>query len=186
MKKTKRIGFTVIEVTLVLAVAGLIFAIIFTTLPMMQRSARDTQRREDIMSLITSIKKYQENNRGSLPTGGDVNGASYGEGIYDSAGETTWQGFYRDYLKSSFKDPYGEYYSLRIVTCSVNATDAECPETSGLIDETFPYAYNGMDYTILVVQEARCSGTKAIKSSNPRNVAAIYKLEGPEAFCQDM
>ena len=43
-KQTK--GFTIIEVALVLAIAGLIFLIVFIALPALQRSQRDNARRQ--------------------------------------------------------------------------------------------------------------------------------------------
>ena len=39
-------GFTIIEVVLVLAIAGLIFLMVFVALPALQRSQRDTQRKK--------------------------------------------------------------------------------------------------------------------------------------------
>lgn len=45
-KKIQKNGFTIIEVVLVLAVAGLIFLMIFLALPALQRSQRDTQRKK--------------------------------------------------------------------------------------------------------------------------------------------
>lgn len=49
MKKHKLYeGFTIIEVVLVLAIAGLIFLMVFLALPALQRSQRDTQRKNDI------------------------------------------------------------------------------------------------------------------------------------------
>ena len=50
-------GFTIIEVVLVLAIAGLIFIMVFVALPALQRSQRDTGRREDVMNLISEVKK---------------------------------------------------------------------------------------------------------------------------------
>ena len=41
-------GFTIIEVVLVLAIAGLIFLMVFIAFPALQRSQRDTQRRNDL------------------------------------------------------------------------------------------------------------------------------------------
>lgn len=60
-------GFTIIEVVLVLAIAGLIFLIVFLAVPALQRSQRDTQRRTDAGRLLTYLSNYQSNNRGSLP-----------------------------------------------------------------------------------------------------------------------
>ena len=45
LKKNKK-GFTIIEIVLVLAIAGLIFLMIFVALPALQRSQRDTQRKK--------------------------------------------------------------------------------------------------------------------------------------------
>ncbi len=64
-KKTK--GFTIIEVVLVLAIAGLIFLIVFLALPALQRNQRDTQRRSDLGRLVAGWQTYQSNNSNSTP-----------------------------------------------------------------------------------------------------------------------
>ena len=46
--KNKEKGFTIIEVVLVLAIAGLIFLMVFIARPALQRGQRDTQRRDDV------------------------------------------------------------------------------------------------------------------------------------------
>lgn len=65
--QTKK-GFTIIEVVLVLAIAGLIFLMVFIALPQLQRSQRDGQRKEDLSRINTQINSYQSNNRGGIPT----------------------------------------------------------------------------------------------------------------------
>ncbi len=65
-KKAK--GFTIIEVVLVLAIAGLIFLMVFLALPALQRSQRDGQRKSDLSRAQTAINNYQSNNKGALPT----------------------------------------------------------------------------------------------------------------------
>ncbi|MBQ6461211.1 type II secretion system protein [Candidatus Saccharibacteria bacterium] len=60
-------GFTIIEVVLVLAIAGLIFLMVFIALPALQRNQRDTQRRQDYSALASQITTYTTNNNGSLP-----------------------------------------------------------------------------------------------------------------------
>jgi prepilin-type N-terminal cleavage/methylation domain-containing protein len=64
----KEKGFTIIEVVLVLAIAGLIFLMVFIALPALQRSQRDTQRRNDVARVLTQVTSYVNNNRGSIPT----------------------------------------------------------------------------------------------------------------------
>ncbi len=70
MTNTKKQGFTLIEVVLVLAIAGLIFLIVFLALPALQRSQRDTQRKNDVSRLMSQIANFQSNNQGALPISG--------------------------------------------------------------------------------------------------------------------
>lgn len=51
-------GFTIIEVVLVLAIAGLIFVMIFIALPSLQRSQRDTARKKDIDRFLAAIQSH--------------------------------------------------------------------------------------------------------------------------------
>lgn len=61
-------GFTIIEVVLVLAIAGLIFLMVFLALPALQKGQRDTQRREDLSRISTQITSFSSNARGKIPT----------------------------------------------------------------------------------------------------------------------
>ena len=60
-------GFTIIEVVLVLAIAGLIFLMVFLAWPALQRSQRDTQRRSDVTRFVSQVNSYATNNKGSIP-----------------------------------------------------------------------------------------------------------------------
>lgn len=61
-------GFTIIEVVLVLAIAGLIFLMIFLGLPALQRSQRNTARKQDYSKIASAIQTYKANNKGEFPT----------------------------------------------------------------------------------------------------------------------
>ena len=63
--KTK--GFTIIEVVLVLAIAGLIFLMVFLALPALQRSQRDTQRKDDLSRLVSAATAFRSNQGGTSP-----------------------------------------------------------------------------------------------------------------------
>lgn len=63
----KQKGFTIIEVVLVLAIAGLIFLMVFIALPALQRNQRDTQRRNDASTFLSQLQSYTTNNRGGVP-----------------------------------------------------------------------------------------------------------------------
>ena len=68
MVENKQKGFTIIEVVLVLAIAGLIFMIVFLAVPALQRSRRDTQRRSDAARFTAQLEQYAANKNGSYPT----------------------------------------------------------------------------------------------------------------------
>lgn len=60
-------GFTIIEVVLVLAIAGLIFLMIFIAWPALQRSQRDTGRKNDVDVVAAALGAFRGNNRGKNP-----------------------------------------------------------------------------------------------------------------------
>jgi prepilin-type N-terminal cleavage/methylation domain-containing protein len=60
-------GFTIIEVLIVLAIAGLIMLIVFLAVPALQRNARNTSRKSDASSLASALAEYINNNDGQLP-----------------------------------------------------------------------------------------------------------------------
>ena len=67
LKKNNDQGFTIIEVMIVLAIAGLILLIVFLAVPALQRSARNTQRKNDVASLSGGVANYISNNNGGIP-----------------------------------------------------------------------------------------------------------------------
>lgn len=60
---TKQRGFTLIEVILVLAIAALIFLMIFVALPALQASQRDTARKNDAGIVSSAVTKYTSSER---------------------------------------------------------------------------------------------------------------------------
>jgi len=67
-KNRKQEGFTIIEVLIVLAIAGLILLIVFLAVPALQRNARNTGIRTDAGNLLSGVNEYVANNSGVLPT----------------------------------------------------------------------------------------------------------------------
>lgn len=59
-------GFTIIEVVLVLAIAALIFLMIFIALPALQRNQRDTARKNDVGVVISAVTNFTSNEKRSL------------------------------------------------------------------------------------------------------------------------
>ncbi len=67
--KKRSQGFTIIEVLIVLAIAGLIILIVFLAVPALQRNNRNTQIRNNAGSVLGGVNEFVSNNNGQLPTG---------------------------------------------------------------------------------------------------------------------
>lgn len=61
-------GFTIIEVVLVLAIAGLIFLMVFVALPALQAGQRDTARKNDASAVSAAVNTFASGNKGAFPT----------------------------------------------------------------------------------------------------------------------
>ena len=94
---TNKHGFTIIEVVLVLAIAGLIFLMVFVALPALQRSQRDTQRRNDMARMATALTNWQTNHSGALPTTAD-----------------NVTSFRTSYVVDGLNDPDGAAYNIQV------------------------------------------------------------------------
>lgn len=79
LKKDK--GFTIIEVMIVLAIAGLILLIVFLAVPALQRNARNTTIKNDASAISASITEFESNNSGTLPTSFNGNASEQGPTI---------------------------------------------------------------------------------------------------------
>ncbi len=75
-------GFTIIEVLIVLAIAGLILLIVFLAVPALQRNSRNTQRRTEAARLLAVTSEFVNNNGGIVPntTAGVISCSGLGGG----------------------------------------------------------------------------------------------------------
>lgn len=88
LKKNQK-GFTIIEVLIVLAIAGLIVLIVFLAVPSLQRNSRNTQRKNDVSQLLGAVTEFSNNNNGKIPTATADQTTAAGNatlGYYDSVG----------------------------------------------------------------------------------------------------
>lgn len=81
----KQKGFTIIEVVLVLAIAALIFLMVFIALPALQRNQRDTARKEELGKVVSAVTTWQSTHRGASPASTDAEAfAKYVDGTYSN------------------------------------------------------------------------------------------------------
>jgi prepilin-type N-terminal cleavage/methylation domain-containing protein len=154
--KTK--GFTIIEVVLVLAIAGLIFLVVFLALPALQRGQRDSQRKTDLGKFMSQVTSYQSNNQGALP----------------ASTTAAWNTFIGNYLRTGgtpFSDPEGQDYSASVVTTT--APSAKPNPASGNLEVYIGYRCDG----------AATNGVTSV--SGNRNIAVFIKQEQGGVFCQN-
>jgi prepilin-type N-terminal cleavage/methylation domain-containing protein len=118
-QKTNSKGFTIIEVMIVLAIAGLILLIVFLAVPALQRNSRNTQRKTDIADTLAGISDYVSNHNGSLPPD-----------------NTTFQAqlFTNNQVKLGF-------YTGSNVTYSYSATAITLPAPTADVNKAFVYNY---------------------------------------------
>jgi prepilin-type N-terminal cleavage/methylation domain-containing protein len=160
--KSKTQGFTIIEVVLVLAIAGLIFLIVFLALPALQRSQRDSQRKQDLSRFMSQLTSYESNHQGALPGTTAANWNTNLVSAYLTNGGQT------------FNDPStGSSYTLA-VTSTVPAA-ATVPSFS-----PNPGSMN-------VYIGAVCNSTNAsgVAAGSARDVAVLVALEQGGFLCQN-
>jgi len=157
-QKTKRSekGFTIIEVVLVLAIAGLIFLMVFVALPALQRGQRDAQRKSDLTRISVQMTNYLSSTRGVIPSNATQLG-NFVRGYLNGPNSTT--------AGDEYVDPNGNNYTIRYETA---------PTEVGQIGY---YPRSNCDVSAT-------DGIKA--STAPRDFALTIRLENQNApFCLD-
>ena len=146
MKKNNN-GFTIIEVVLVLAIAGLIFLAVFIALPSLQRGQRDNQRRSDAARFASQLQSFATNNNGTMPAN-------------DADAVNTFVNSYLRKVSEGFKDPKsGNNY---VVTMAIGA-----PTTVG----TF-YYYRGGKCSGETIKKG--GGTRTAAIATPLEGSGVY------------
>lgn len=151
-------GFTIIEVVLVLAIAGLIFLMVFLALPALQRNQRDTQRKNDLSRAQSAISNYQTNNRGRVPANLD---AAFISAYLTAGGDT-------------FTDPSGTNY-----TSTTHASGQATGTAQNAAGTNPTFTAGALHYWI----NARCDGENVVSGGGNTKVAIGMKLEGGGTYC---
>ena len=153
--QTNKKGFTIIEVVLVLAIAGLIFLMVFVALPALQRNQRDTQRKNDVGRMVTAITNYYATN-GTMPT---------------TASDLS------SYLDSFNSPSSGTTYVYNIRTISDEASHGVGTTGEG-------ESATKDELTIYTGAEC-ADGSHAKKKVGAANFAVVVDVESGESYCQD-
>jgi prepilin-type N-terminal cleavage/methylation domain-containing protein len=160
IRKHKQKGFTIIEVLIVLAIAGLIMLVVFLAVPALQRNARNTQRSNDVASILGAVNEFTNNNNGLLP---DTATVAAGTLTVSNAATTG---------TNNVTTKLGYYKVAGNVSVSATA-----PGTTG--------ANTSTTSTVIIYTGADCNtiGTQAINGQS-RSIAATYTLEATAKECK--
>lgn len=142
-------GFTIIEVMIVLAIAGVILLMVFLAIPALQRNNRNTQTRNDVASVLGFVSEYASNNNGALP--GSICSASTGE-VQMISGTT-----------GCVASATAKVGNIRPNVTVVGSATVTAPAT-GTLD------------TINVRLGFGCNGN-ALGTASPRSVAALFNVQ---------
>ena len=164
-QELKQKGFTIIEVVLVLAIAALIFLMVFIALPALQRNQRDQARKTFQSKVSSSVTTYQSNKAGNQPTTGAAL-AGYFDGVAATAGNQSSDATFT----AAATDAYAEsQYFVRVTAWATG-------NTTGVANTDVVQVYTG----------AKCNATTdaAIKGT-ARQAAILMKMEnGNTVTCQ--
>ena len=156
--KSNKQGFTIIEVMIVLAIAALILLVVFLAVPALQRSQRNSARKNDAARMSAAAIEYVSNNNGVLPSTGPNC-----DSIKNSAATLS-------------------QYSSLAASCTAAATFAGTPAANTMYLVTL--AANGTAGTattnvMALATKGSCSGNNAVTfdSANSRKMALLYTVE---------
>lgn len=190
-------GFTIIEVVLVLAIAGLIFLMVFLALPALQRSQRDTQRKQDVAMVVTALHNWKANNkgRGYAALGNSRLEENTTQDDYDKENGLTKR---INYVENN---PLNNYVGFRTDNnsnkndssslLSLNTSFIKTFTSSDAIVH-FPNAFFEEKRSIAVVINQGCNNMETLKNGDvtlkdrkPGTAAVIHSLESGGAYCQE-
>ncbi len=129
----KQLGFTVVEVMIVLAVASLILAIVFMAVPQLQRSQRNADRKNIALRLKAELEAFQANKQGVYPFG-QVNNTIRDCKTSLTGSPPTCYDWYSTYVLNKFniKDP-STGVDVGIFYTNVIATPTNSPWVAGKV-----------------------------------------------------
>lgn len=171
-------GFTIIEVMIVLAIAGIIMAIIFLAIPQLQRNARDNGREAAVNRIKAELETYASANTGSYP--------------WSTSQATVWwgnasTGFYGTYINGKVSDSAngqpiwaggdGTAPANFIFKCASTAQGSACGQAGK----------TGSAGNMIIIPGGKCAGSNGSAASSgdayasqanttPSNTTSVYAM----------
>ncbi len=146
-------GFTIIEVMIVLAIAGLIMGIVFVAVPALQRNARTTQRNADAQLIISAVNECLSNKNN----------------VITSCDSTVTAGEISSFLDVTKLKVLDEaFVAAQVVTAANGAAVTTRTLAGAAIDNTWKVSY---------ATKCNNAGDAGTGTTNPREYAILYGVE---------
>ncbi len=160
--KKKDEGFTIIEVMIVLAIAGLILVVVLIAIPQLQRNQRNSARQQMLSRISTELSSFAGSNSGSFPAQNTADTAgNFGTGVTDT------NSFLGKYIKG------------------VNVNDPSTGSAVGFAVGTPATAPAQGEVKYVLSAECGADGSMTALSGQNRKFALAIGLEGGRAYCLD-
>lgn len=159
LKKTNQKGFSIIEVLIVLAIAGLIMLIVFLAVPALRRNAANNGRQSDASRISTAVQDCLSNRNGKIDSCNSVTEVEPGD-----LSQLTWDA------------TSAEQFECATGTCA-NPTGTSAGLSATVFIPTHISTTNDPDaISSAVVFKAKCTsdGSGAESSANARDFVVLY------------
>jgi prepilin-type N-terminal cleavage/methylation domain-containing protein len=161
-KHKNQTGFTIIEVLIVLAIAGLIMVIVFLAVPNLERSQRNSARKSDASHIASAVADYVSNNNGTLPGGLTTDATT----IFNDAGGKSGLSQFGDLIPNTSATITAGDFTVD-PTASAWTGPNETSDTAVLLVPPTTGATSGWV----------CQGATPQYSGTPRNAVLMYTVE---------
>ena len=197
-KNLTKKGFTIIEVVLVLAIAGLIFLMVFLALPALQRSQRDTQRKQDVAMVVTALHNWKANKKGrSYESLGDSktkplassdeydkeNGLNVSVISIENNPLNNYIGFRED--NDSNKNDSSSSLSLNTSFIKTFKTRSDILRLKKEAFEEWRIMAVAINFGCNNIEILKNGNTAVLKDKKPGTAAVVHFLESGGAYCQE-
>lgn len=179
VKDKRAQGFTIIEVMIVLAIAGLIMAIVFFAVPQLRRNAADNQRQSVANRVKAEMETYSANNQGVAPIK-YVNGTTALSGSFqvcptNGTGNSSCGDFVNRYLSQvNINDP------------TSNAAMPVNIANGGAIAGVAAVPSSVVKGNLYIVAGAKCSGDTPVAAAGNQQYAVLVGLDRTNTrYCVD-
>ncbi len=180
MKENKK-GFTIIEVVLVLAIAGLIFIMVFIAMPALRRNQRDQTRVRNISTMISTMDSYRSQHQGRMPGMDTYGRPCVSNGSTDCNAVEALNKYIKNYAIELVEPTAGHEYTVT----AAGSYGSSCVDAANAVSEQGDYYHIGFCYETTCESDDMSNPDSFKKAANNYVFTVIYRKEVGGLICQD-